>query len=55
MNTLDLDMTCLDFDIRTFGYLTRLEAVYFFLYHTKKHIHQLQNIVKKLNNPEYSI
>ncbi|MEO8886254.1 MAG: DinB family protein, partial [Mucilaginibacter sp.] len=55
INTLDMSMTCLDFDIRTFGHLTRLEAVYFFLFHTKKHIHQLQNIVKKLNNPAYSI
>ena len=50
VNTLDLDKTCLGFDIRTFGHLTRLEAVYFFLFHTKRHVYQLQNIVKTLNN-----
>lgn len=49
VNVLDLDMTCLDFDIPTFGHLTRLEAVYFFLFHTKRHVHQLQNIVNQLN------
>ncbi len=49
INTLDMSMTCLNFDIRTFGYLTRLEAVYFFLFHTKRHVHQLQNIVNQLN------
>jgi hypothetical protein len=55
VNTLDLNLTCLDFDIRTFGNLTRLEAVYFFLFHTKRHIHQLQNIVKQLNNQKVTI
>ncbi len=53
VNTLDLDMTCLGFDIRTFGYLTRLEAVYFFLFHTKRHAHQLQNIVKSLSKYQF--
>jgi hypothetical protein len=49
VNTLDLNMVCLGFDIPTFGHLTRLEAVYFFLFHTKRHVHQLQNIVKSLS------
>ena len=47
--TLDLNMTCTGFDIPTFGNLTRLEAVYFFLFHTKRHVNQLENIVKILN------
>jgi hypothetical protein len=49
INTLDMNMTCLSFDIPTFGHLTRLEAVYFFLFHTKRHVHQLQNIINQLN------
>jgi hypothetical protein len=53
VNTLDLDMTCLDFDIPTFGHLTRLEAVYFFLFHTKRHVHQLQTIVKSLSKHQF--
>ena len=53
VNTLDLDMTCIDFDIPTFGHLTRLEAVYFFLFHTKRHVHQLQNIVKSLSKHQF--
>lgn len=53
VNTLNLDMTCLDFDIPTFGYLTRLEAVYFFLFHTKRHVYQLQNIVKSLSKYQF--
>lgn len=50
VNTLDLNITCLGFNIPTFGHLTRLEAVYFFLFHTKRHVFQLQNIAKTLNN-----
>ena len=49
VDTLDLNMTCTGFDIRTFGFLTRLEAIYFFLFHTKRHVNQLENIVKILN------
>ena len=53
VKSLDLNRTCIAFDIKTFGHLTGLEATYFFLFHTKKHVHQLQNIFKKLNNPAY--
>jgi hypothetical protein len=42
----DMTKTCLLFEIRLFGYLTRLEVVYFVLYHTERHIHQLKNIIK---------
>ena len=49
VDSLDLNVTCMAFDIPTFGFLTRLEAIYFFLFHTKRHIHQIENIVKILN------
>ena len=53
IKTLDMHMTCVNFDIPTFGYFTRLEAVYFFLFHTKRHVHQLQNIVKTLSKYQF--
>ncbi|RZA01845.1 MAG: DinB family protein [Sphingobacteriaceae bacterium] len=53
IKTLDMNMTCVNFEIPTFGYFTRLEAVYFFLFHTKRHVHQLQNIVKSLSKYQF--
>ncbi len=50
IETLDLSATCMAFEIPTFGHFTRLEAVYFLLFHTKRHVYQLENIVKILNN-----
>ncbi|MEO8710795.1 MAG: DinB family protein [Parafilimonas sp.] len=32
-----------------FGEITKLELLHFVLYHTTRHIHQLKNIIKKLN------
>ena len=46
---LDMSMTCTLFEIPTFGYLTRTEAVYFVMYHTQRHNQQLKNIIEKLN------
>lgn len=54
INLLDLNRTCIAFDIRTFGHLTGLEAAYFFLFHTKRHVHQLQNIVNQLKQQTIS-
>ena len=48
VNSLDLTMTCLTFDIG-YGYFTRYEAIYFVIYHTQRHIHQLKNIINQLN------
>ena len=45
---LDLTKTCTGFKIPVLGYLTRLEAAHFVLYHTKRHTHQLKNIAGKL-------
>lgn len=47
-DTLDLTKTCLAFELPVYGYLTRLEAICFVLYHTQRHVHQLQNIRQKL-------
>lgn len=44
----DLSKTCLAFEIPVIGYLTQLEAAYFVLFHTQRHIHQLRNIAGKL-------
>ena len=57
VNTLegsDLTKTCVGFQVPVLGYLTRLEAAHFVLYHTKRHIHQLKKIattLATLNNP----
>ena len=45
----DLSKTCTLFEVPALGYLTRLEAAHFVLCHTKRHIHQLRNIIMKLS------
>jgi len=46
---LDLTKTCASYELPGYGYLTRLEAVYFVIYHTQRHVHQLKNIYNKLD------
>jgi DinB superfamily len=46
---LDLTKTCSAYEMPGYGFLTRLEAVYFVIYHTQRHIHQLKNIYSGLN------
>ncbi|MGQ7855318.1 DinB family protein [Pedobacter sp. WC2501] len=46
---LDLTKTCSAYELPGYGFLTRLEAVYFVIYHTQRHIHQLKNIYSSLN------
>jgi hypothetical protein len=46
---LDLTKTCSAYELPGYGFLTRLEAVYFVIYHTQRHIHQLKNIYNGLN------
>lgn len=46
--TLDLSLTCLDFEIPTFGLFTRLEFVWFYIVHTQRHTFQLQKIAGAL-------
>lgn len=45
---LDLTQTCLDFGLPNMGKMTRLEWLYFMIYHTQRHTHQLKNILSKL-------
>ncbi|TCD12053.1 DinB family protein [Pedobacter frigidisoli] len=49
VNELDLTKTCTSFELPNMGFLTRLEAVYFVIYHTQRHTHQLKNIYLNLN------
>jgi len=46
--TLDLTKTCLAFELPVLGFLTRLEAIYFVIYHTQRHVHQLKNIYQRV-------
>ncbi|GAA4199360.1 hypothetical protein GCM10022289_09540 [Pedobacter jeongneungensis] len=46
---LDLTKTCVSYELPGYGYLTRLEAIYFVIYHTQRHVHQLKNIYSGLN------
>ena len=48
VETLDLSETCLDFEMPNVGHLTRLEWVSFYVFHTKRHLHQLRNILASL-------
>jgi hypothetical protein len=47
-NELDLNTTCLAFEIPGFGPFTRLEFVWFYVFHTQRHIFQLKKIAKAL-------
>lgn len=49
IQTLDLDKTCLMFELPVCGYLTRLEALTFVIYHSKRHLHQLNEIFRVLS------
>ena len=48
--TLDLTKTCISFEIPGSGFLTRIEAIVFVIYHTKRHIEQLKNIADKVRS-----
>jgi hypothetical protein len=36
--------------LKVFDEITKLELLYFVLYHTQRHIHQLRSIIKKINH-----
>ncbi|PBQ34370.1 hypothetical protein CNR22_22195 [Sphingobacteriaceae bacterium] len=48
IQTLDLTKTCLDFTVPGETAFTGLEWLYFILFHTQRHLHQLKNIIKYL-------
>lgn len=49
VTTLDLSKTCVSFIIPELEEMTRTEWIYFVIYHTQRHIHQLKQIQKVLN------
>ncbi|MNK54969.1 DinB superfamily protein [compost metagenome] len=54
ITTLDLTKTCTTFELPVYGFLTRLEAVYFIIYHTQRHTQQLKNIYSKLDTADFN-
>jgi hypothetical protein len=44
IKTLDLSATCTVFELPGFGEFTRAEWIWFAIYHTQRHTHQLKNI-----------
>jgi hypothetical protein len=49
VNEQDLTTICLDIEMPTLGYLTRYEWLWFIQMHLRRHTHQLQNMMEKLN------
>lgn len=49
INSQDLSVTCLQSILPGFGDLTRLELSYFTVFHTQRHIHQLNEIKRFLS------
>jgi uncharacterized damage-inducible protein DinB len=47
---LDLTKTCVAFELPSLGFLTRLEAFYFVIYHTRRHTNQLKNILEQVKS-----
>jgi hypothetical protein len=45
--SLDLTKTCTAFSFPVYGELTRLEWLYFVIYHTKRHHHQLEKMAEE--------
>ncbi|WP_088831969.1 DinB family protein [Paenibacillus tyrfis] len=43
-NTLDLSEICIEFTLPVYGEFTRLEWIYFFMYHIQRHIYQLKKV-----------
>lgn len=50
IETLDLSATCTVFELPGFGEFTRAEWIWFAIYHTQRHTHQLKNIYEVLVN-----
>jgi hypothetical protein len=48
VNNLDLTLTCLGFELPRMGPLTRWEWLHFILFHTERHVRQLEKIYEKL-------
>lgn len=46
IKTTDLSLTCIDFAIPEYGEFTRLEWIWFNIYHTQRHTHQLKSTIQ---------
>jgi len=46
--TSDLTVTCNSFEMPGLGFLTRMEWLTFYIVHTRRHVHQLNNIRRAL-------
>jgi hypothetical protein len=46
--TLNPEETCTAFALPGLGELTRMEWLYFIIYHTQRHVHQLKNIAEQV-------
>jgi hypothetical protein len=42
---LDLNALCVDFEMPVIGHLTRLEWIWFYVFHTQRHLRQLQRLL----------
>jgi hypothetical protein len=51
IDSQDLARTCTDFEIPEYGPFTRLEWLWFNIYHTQRHLKQLRNTVEALETP----
>jgi len=47
INHIDLTETCLAFKVPGAGLFTQYEVVYFIVFHTQRHIHQLQQMLQQ--------
>ncbi|MCD6063801.1 MAG: hypothetical protein K0R82_1712 [Flavipsychrobacter sp.] len=49
VNATDINASCTDFKHRSFGEMTRLEWVYFNIYHTERHLEQIRMAVRMVS------
>jgi hypothetical protein len=54
IQTLDLTMTCLDFEMPVNGLLTRMEWISFYTVHTQRHTYQLRQIFQTVIGKTYA-
>jgi len=52
IKTKNLSETCVSFALPELGEFTKSEWIYFDIYHSQRHIHQLKNIFQKLTNKQ---
>lgn len=53
VNKEDLTFICTDFAIPEYGHFTRLEWIYFTIFHTQRHNHQVKNLLQIFSAPAH--